>query len=275
MKNPIKKIKQWISGILTVLVAGTLFGIIFIETELVQPTPDFFIELVTVLSLTFMMKLWWYDFAEDKRLNEQDIKDEKEKYFKIVDDNIEDSNELEKYLKILNQENKDHYIHNKIGSRTPQNMAKKNWWICLWHPSYKKLTAEQIGQVRFNKLYFKCQRMADKLRPIKSEEIMALSESEMLYDSKNYTKQHKRTYQTVTTILSFVLTTILASLMLKELMLNWVNVFRYVSYLCTMAFTVGWTIMKAYRQTGDDTLDHLSRLKFIIDKFVTYKEKEC
>lgn len=275
VKNPIKRVKQWISSILTVLVAGTLFGIIFIETELVQPTPAFFLELVTVLSLTLMMKIWWYDFAEDKRLNEQDITDEKNKYFKIVDENIEDSNDLERYLKILNQENKDHYIHNKLGCRTPQNLAKKTWWICLWHPAYKKLTAEQIGQIRFNKLYFKCQRMADKLRPIKSEEIMALSDSEMLYDSKNYTKQHKRTYQTVTTILSFILTTILASLMLKELMLNWVNVFRYVSYLCTMAFTVGWTIMKAYRQTGEDTLDHLSRLKFIIDKYVTYKEKEC
>ena len=98
VKNPIKRVKQWISRILTVLVAGTLFGIIYIESELVQPTPAFFLELVTVLSLTLMMKIWWYDFAEDKRLNEQDITDEKKKYFKIVDENIEDSNDLERYL---------------------------------------------------------------------------------------------------------------------------------------------------------------------------------
>lgn len=275
MKNPIKKIKQWLSAILTTLVAGTLFGIIFIETELVQPTADFFIELFVILGLTLMMKIWWYDYAEDKRLNEDDIKKEKENYFKIVDDSITDANDLEQYLKILNQENKEHYVHNKIGCRTPQNLARKTAWLCFWHPSFRKLNAEQIGQIRYNKIYFKAQRKADLLRPIKSEEIMALSESELLYDSKNYTKQHKRSYQIITTVISFILTTALASLMLKELMLNWVNVFRYVCYLCVMAFTIGWTIMKAYRQTGEDTFDHFSRLKFIVDKYVTYKEKEC
>ena len=259
-KNPMKTIKQWLSAILTVLVVGVLFSVIFIEGGFVQPSPAFFKELLIVCCLTLMMKIWWYDFAEDKRLSEQDIKDEKDNYFGIVDEVITDSDDLEKYLKILNKENREHYISNKLGSRTAKTLAVKNWWICLWHPEYKKMTKEEIGQDRYDKLYYKCQRKADNLRQIKSEEIIALTSSEMLYDSKNYLKQHKRTYQIVTTIVSLVLTTVLASMALESILLNWINVFKYITYLCSMTFTIAWTVAKAYKQTGDDTFDHLSRL---------------
>lgn len=270
----IKTIKQWLASLLTVFVIGTLFGVIFIRTEIVQPTPEFFLELTIVLGLTLMMKIWWYDFAEDKRLNDDDIKKAQEDYFTMVDKHITDSNDLEQYLAMLNQENKDHYVANKMGCRTAKNLAKKNWWIHLWHPSWKKLTKEEIGQLRYSKLYFKYQRRADKIRPIKSEEIIALADSKVLYDSKNHRNEKKRIYQTVTTIISFMLTTILASLAMKELMLNWENVFRYVGYLCAMIWTVATTILKAYRQTGTETFDYYNRLRFIVDKYVTYKKKE-
>ena len=273
-KNPMKIIKQWLSAILTVLVVGVLFAVIFIEGGFVTPSPDFFKELLVVCCLTLMMKIWWYDFAEDKRLNEDDISTEKSNYFKIVDDTITDIDELDQYLKILNQENRDHYIKNKLGSRTAKTLAVKNWFVCLLHPSYKNLTKEEIGQIRYDKLYYRIQRRADNLREVKSEEIMSLTTSEMLYDSKNYLKQHKRTYQIVTTIVSLILTTALASMALESLMLNWINVFKYITYLCSMVFTIAWTVLKAYRQTGDDTFDHLNRLKFIVNKYALYKEKE-
>lgn len=275
MKNQMKIIKQWLAAILTGLVMVTLFGIIFIKTDLVTPTPTFFLELGAVLGLTLMMKMFWYDYAEDKRLSEQDIKDEKDKYYKIVDDNVEDSNDLEKYLIILNQENKDRFVSNKIGCRTPKNLAKKNWWICFWHPSYRKLSENEIGFIRYNKIYFRCMRKADKLRPIKSEEIMALSDSNVLYDSKNHLNEKKRAYQIVTTIISFVFTTVLACMALKEIMMNWENAFRYVGYVCAMVWAIASTIVKAYKQTGDETFDYLSRLKFIVDKYATHKEKEA
>ena len=273
-KNPMKTIKQWLSAILTALVVGVLFSVIFIDGGFITPSPAFFRELLIVCALTLMMKIWWYDFAEDKRLNEDDIREKKDKYFAMVDENIKDSDELDDYLKILNKENREHYIANKIGSRTAKRLAVKNWWICLWHPEYKKMTKEEVGQIRYDKLYYKCQRKADRLREVKSEEIIALTCSELLYDSKNYMKQHKRTYQIVTTIVSLVLTTALASMAMEAIMLSWINVFKYIAYLCSMVFTISWTVLKAYRQTGDDTFDHLSRLRFIVDKFVTYKEKE-
>lgn len=274
MKNHLKLIKNWLAFILTGLVITTLFGIIFIKTELVQPTTNFFIELSIVLALTFMMKVWWYDYAEDKALNEPDMKAEKDKYFTIVDKYIEDSNDLEDYLKILNQENKDNYVARKMGARNPKNLAKKTKWMCFWHPSYKKLTAEEIGHIRYNKLYFKYQRKADRIRQIKSSEIMALSDSLVLYDSKNHAKEKKRTYQIVTTIVSFMFSTLLACMAMKEIMLNWMNVFRYIAYLCAITYTIATTLVKGYRQTTDETLDYLNRLKFIIDKYATYKEKQ-
>lgn len=273
-KNPMKIIKQWLSAILTALVVGVLFSVIFIKGGFISPSPEFFKELLIVCCLTLMMKIWWYDFAEDKRLSEDDIDTAKKKYFEVVDEHIEDSEEFDKFLKILNKENREHYINNKIGSRTAKRLAIKNWWICLWHPSYKKLSKEEIGNIRYDKLYYKCQRKADKLREVKSEEIIALTSSEMLYDSKNYLKQHKRTYQIVTTIVSLVLTTVLASMALESIMLNWINVFKYIVYLCSMVFTIAWTVLKAYKQTGEDTYDHLNRLRFIVDRYVTYKEKE-
>ena len=272
MKNTIKKIKNVLAFILTAIVVVTLACVIFIKGKLVEPTADFFVQLAIVLSLTFMMKLWWYDYAEDKRLHEQDIIDSKDNYFKMLDANVKDSNDLDEFLVLLNKENRDHYIKNKLGCRTAQNLAVKNKWICFWHPSYRKLTKEEIGYIRYTKIYFKIQRKADKLRQVKSGEIMALSETEMLYDSRNHAKSHKRLYQVLTTVLSFILTTILAAMAAEEIMVNWVTIFRYICYLCSIIFTIAWTILRAYKQTGDDTLDYLNRLKFIIDKYATYKK---
>lgn len=271
--NMMKTIRNWLAFGVTVILLVVLFGIIFISLDLVTPGPSFFLELSIIIGLNFTMRVFWYDFAEEKRLSEQDISDAREVYFKIIDDVIEDSNDLDKFLVILNQENKTHYIKNKIGSRNPKNMAVKNKWICFWHPSYKNLTKEEIGQVRYDKLYFKYQRKADKIKPIKSEDIMALSDSDMLYDAKNYAKDKKRRYQTISTILSTVFTILIASIAFKEIMMNWENVFRYITYIFSIAITIAITVNKAYKTTGDETLDWFNRLEFIVDKYATYKEK--
>lgn len=271
--NIMKTIKNWLAFGITVLLLIVLFGIIFVNLELATPGPSFFLELGAIIGLSFTMRLFWYDFAEDKRLSEEDIIAKREKYFEILDEVVTDSNDLDKFLIILNQENREHYIKNKIGSRTPKTLAVKNKWICFWHPSYKKLTKEEIGLIRYDKLYIKCQRKADKLSPIKSEDIIALSDCEMLYDVKNYSKERKRKYQVVSTIVSTALTILIASIAFKEIMLNWLNVFRYITYLFSMLMTIALTIAKAYKTTGDETIDWFNRLLFIIDKYDTYKKE--
>lgn len=274
MKVTIKAVKQWLAFILTFLVAVTLFGLIFIKTGIVQPSPSFFMEVGIVLLLSVLMKVWWYDYTEERRLAEEDLKEEKKNYFTIVDNVITDTNHFEKYVDILNQENREHFIKNKVGSRSPKKLSEVTWWHYLWHPSWKKLTPEQIGQIRYSNLYYRIQRKADKLKPIKSEHIMALSDSEQLYDSRNHLPFKKRMFQLISTIGSFLLTIALSVMAMEEIMLNWANVFRYIGYLCAMAWTIASTVIKAYRQTGDETFDYFARLKFIIDKYATYKEKE-
>lgn len=274
MKITIKTIKQWLAFILTFLVAATLFGLIFIKTGIVQPSPAFFMEVFIVLLLTVLMRLWWYDYTEERRLAEEDLKAEKKNYFTIVDAVITDTNHFEKYIDILNQENREHFIKNKIGSRSPKKLSEVTWWHYLWHPSWKKLNPEQIGQIRYSSLYYRIQRRADRLKPIKSEHIMALSDSEQLYDTRNHLPFKKRMFQVISTVGSFLLTIALSVMAMEEIMLNWANVFRYIGYLCAMAWTIASTVIKAYRQTGDETFDYFSRLKFIVDKYATYKEKE-
>lgn len=270
--NLMTTIKNWLAFGVTILLLVVLFGIIFISLDLATPGPSFFLELGVVVCLSFIMRMFWYDYAEEKRLSETDILTERDKYFNIVDSVVEDSNDLDKYLVVLNQENRDHFIKNKIGSRTAANMAKKTFWLCLFHPRYRKLTEEEIGTIRYNKLYFRVQRKADKLKQIKSEDILALSDSEMLYDTKNYAKQQKRKYQISSTILSTFFTILIASIAFKEIMLNWTNVFRYITYLFSILATIALTVTKAYRTTGEETLDWFSRLKFILDKYACYKE---
>lgn len=272
--NWMKAIKSWLAFSVTFLLLVVLFGVIFVTLDLATLGPSFFLELGIIVVLTFLMRFLWYDFAEDRRLNEEDLVQERDKYFRMVDEVVKDTNDLDKYLVLLNQENRDHYIKNKIGCRTAKNLAKKTKWLCFWHPSYKKLSEAEIGEIRYNKLYFKIQRRADRLRPIKSDEIMALSDKEILYDVKNYRKTKKRTYQILSTILSTGFTILIASIAFREIMLDWTNVFRYVTYLFSILSTIAMTVLKAYRVTGEETKDWYSRLKFVLDKYACYKEKE-
>lgn len=272
--NWMKTIKSWLAFSVTFLLLVVLFGVIFVTLDLATLGPSFFLELGIIVVLTFLMRFLWYDFAEDRRLNEEDLLQERDNYFKMVDEVVKDTNDLDKYLVLLNQENRDHYIKNKIGCRTAKNLAKKTKWICFWHPSYKKLSEAEIGEIRYNKLYFKIQRRADRLRPIKSDEIMALSDKEILYDVKNYRKTKKRTYQILSTILSTGFTILIASIAFREIMLDWTNVFRYVTYLFSILSTITMTVLKAYRVAGEETKDWYSRLKFVLDKYACYKEKE-
>ena len=273
-KNLMKTIKNWLAFGITIVLLVVLFGVIFITLDLATPGPSFFLELAVIICLSLIMRVFWYDFAEDKRLGEDDLKLERDKYFQILDDTVKDTNDLDKYLTVLNEENRAHYIKNKIGSRTVKNLAKKTKWMCFWHPSYKKLKELEIGQLRYDKLYFKIQRKADKLPQIKSSEIMALSDTALLYDAKNYAKTKKRRYQITSTILTVGFSVLLASIAFKEIMVNWTNVFRYITYLFSIISTISMTVIKAYRTTGEETQDWFNRLKNILDKYACYKAEE-
>lgn len=274
-RNPLKKLKQILTSIVSLLIVIALFAIIFIVFEIVELTPQFFLELGIVLALTLCMKIMWYDSTEEKILLSDEICEEKKKYFELIDDRIEDVNDLEKYLVILNKENREHYINSYIGSRTAKKLAVKNFWICLFHPSYRKLTPEEIGYCRYETIYYKAQRKADKIKPITSDEIMALSEQKvLLHDSKNHAKEKKVGFQIGTTLFSFILVTAISLIAIKEINDDWTNIFRFVLYLTSILWTICYTIIIASKNTRTETLGQLDRLKVIVDKYATQKDKE-
>ena len=247
----LKKIdlKKILSFIVTALIVIVLFGIIFVKLELVTPSPTFFLELFAIVSLVIIVKFNWYDWAENKRSKEEDLIKAKEDYDKYVDKEITDIYDLEKFLKTLNEENRNNYIQNKLGNRTKDNC-----------PKYEEL------KEKYTRLSYK------RVKEIKASDIKTRGNTLYLADAKNYQKEKKIIYQTITTIGSIIFSTILAYIGFKELMLSWANVFRYISYLFTIAFTMYNTITTAFKNTEVETLDHLTRLQFIVDKYVNYKE---
>ena len=125
---------------------------------------------------------------------------------------------------------------------------------------------------KYNKLYFKYMRKADKLRQIKASDIIELTDSKMLADSKNYLKQKKIIYQIFTTAISAVTMIGLATMAVDSIMLNWANVFRYLTYIVTIGTTLVTTVYTAYKTTGTETLDHLARCSYIVTKYKNWKE---
>lgn len=274
MKIQIKAIKEWLAWILTVAVIFLLFGLIFVKSGIVTPSPSFFLELGIIAMITLLMKLWWYNYAEEKRLSEDDIKNEKDNYFKMVDSTVTDTNHLDKFLVILNQENRQNFIDNALGCRSAETLQTRKWYIVMWHPSWWKKSKEEIGNIRYAKLYYKTLRKADKLEQVKSIQIMALSDAKQLYDATNHLKIKKRNFHIFTTVISFVFVTSFSMMAVEQILLNWANVIRFVGYLVAIIWTIAYSLIIGYKQTGEETFDYYNRLKFIVDKYATYKEQE-
>ena len=242
-------IKKVLSVVVTALIVIVLFGVIFVKLDLVSPSPTFFLELFAIISLVVIVKFNWYNWAEEKRSKEDDLVKAKEDYDSYVDKEINDIYDLENFLKTLNEENRENYVKNKLKNRTKDNC-----------PKYDELKEKYI------RLSYK------RVKEIKASDIKTRGNTLYLADAKNYQKEKKIIYQTVTTIGTVIFSTILACIGFQELMLSWANAFRYISYLFTIAFTMHNTISTAYKNTEVETLDHLTRLQFIVDKYVNYKE---
>lgn len=249
MKNLFKNVKQLISIASTILIIIVLFGIIFVKLDLAEPGPTFFLELAAICVLVITIKFNWYNWAEDKRSKEEDIKEAERTYDENVDKEITDIPDFEKFLVILNKENREHYVQNKLKNRTPKNCPK------------------------YNQLKEKYERLALKrVKEIKSCDVKTRGKVINLVDAKNYQHQKKVNYQIVSTVVSISMSILLACISFKELMMSWENAFRYVSYLCTICTTMWTTIQTAFKNTEEEKFDHLTRLQFIVDKYKNYKE---
>lgn len=241
--------KNLFAGMTTIAILVILFMIIFIKGDLVEPTPEFFIELGIVSFLMILVKVNWYDWAESRRMRQDDIVTAKNTYDQIVDENITDIYDFENFLKELNAENRENYVKRKMKNRTKENC-----------PKYDKLLAKYQKQAII------------RVKEIKACDVKTRGDTVNLVDAKNYQKQKKIMYETLSTICSIFCTIALAILGVKELMMNVANLFRYLSYVGSVIITMLRTISRANRNTETEVFDHLKRLQFISDKYKNWKD---
>ena len=246
-----KDVKGWLKFIFslafTVMVIAVLFVVIFVVFDGQEPDASFWIELIATSTLAVTTKITWYSSGESARLEEQDIVDAKATYFKLVDDNITDVDDFDKFLVIFNAKRKEDYIKRKMGSRNRDNC--KN----------------------YDKLLAKYTRKADKLHQTTSVEIMTNSDVTDDTDTRDFTKVYKRTYLSVSTVISIACSVILACIAVKDIMWNIQNLIKYATYLCTIGCSAVSSSIEARKYTGKGVLDHLSRMSFVITKYINYK----
>lgn len=292
-----KKLRKWLSGIVTGVLLIVLFGVIFVNLGLVQLSPSYFIELAIVASLLIIVKTTWYDSAEENRLERDDIKSADNEYDDMVDSLITDVDDFEKFLLILDQENKERYIKAKMGTKSAYKFGRRKY--ARLYKKYKRQafklyksmskedeekrkqyiedklqgeTPESLGEAKYLKRLTRVQNRADKIKPLNSSDVITRGECKKTYDTKNYQRQKKRVWEISSTIMSVALSIGLAAIAFKELMLNWGNAFRYCAYVYSILQTIVMTLLKANKNTYNEHIDHLSRLTVILKKYEKHKE---
>ena len=59
----------------------------------------------------------------------------------------------------------------------------------------------------------------------------------------------------------------------KELILNWENLFRYLTYLFSILWALVSSLWSGYKTYKNATIDHLSRLTMIVNRYVEWSKK--
>jgi hypothetical protein len=67
------------------------------------------------------------------------------------------------------------------------------------------------------------------------------------------------------------MTILLSILAYKELMLNWENVFRYLTYVFSIVWALVSSLWSGYKTYKNTTIDHISRLTMIVNRYAAWK----
>lgn len=249
MKAVKGQLQLLMSALFTLTIVVVLFVIIFVVFDKQEPNAQFWTELVTTSVLAISAKITWYSSSESNRMGESDIVSAKDKYFKYVDDNVTDIKDFDAFLIQFNEERRQKYIARKIGSRTPENC--KN----------------------FDKIVQKIQRKADKLRETTSIELITNTAVTDDMNTRDYTKIYKGIYLSFGTAISLFCSILLAFVAVKDIMWNIANLFKYLSYLFTVLTSTVSAVLKARKNTAKGVLDHLSRMSYVITRYINYKKE--
>jgi hypothetical protein len=245
-------IKKWLSTVITVLLLFVLFGLIFVKLELVELTDRFFLELAIVMTLTTTVRLFWYNEGEDRAINDESIKELKSNYSALVTSTITSQEDLDKFVDDLNIKNRAAWVFVKLKGKTKDNCPK----------------FDAIEQKLIEKSY-------KNVPIITSTQILTRSSNYETINATDYTKSKKIFYQTSSMLFSMFLTLILGITAYKELILNWENVFRYLTYVFSILFALVTSLWSGYTNYKTTTIDHISRLTMIVNRYGEWKQGEA
>ena len=183
-------VKSSLGIVLTTLTLIILFGIVFVGTGLAELSNRFYTELLCVSILAIQTRFFWYNDTEAKVLLEEDIVKAKKAYDDMIDNTKIDITQLDKCLDELDIENRKTYRDSLIGFHTKDNTKPWKYKWIVWRANVK----------------------ADKIKKLKSTDIMTRGNAVVLYDTTNYITKEKISYQVFSGVLSVCITVVLASI---------------------------------------------------------------
>lgn len=247
-------IKKWLSTVVTGLLLIVLFGIIFIQLELVELSSGFFLELGITASLITIIRIFWYNDGEDRAIRAADIKLLKTDYSTLVKTTIKSYEDLETFIKELNEENRQNWVFHKLKGRTKDNYKD-------YDKLYQNLTEKSYAKVPV----------------ITSTQILTRSANYETINAKDYTSVKKAWYQASSLAMSIGMTILLSVIAYKEIMIDWTNLFRYLSYVFNIAWALISSLFSGYNNYRHTTLDHISRLTMIVNRYAEWCKggKKC
>lgn len=251
----ITTVKKWLSTVVTILLLFVLFGLIFVRLEIVELTETFFLELAIVIALTTIVRFFWYNEGEERAMGDDDIQLIKRNYKDLVDTTITSQDDLDDFVEELNTQNRNTWVLRKLKGKTSKNC-----------PNY-----QSIKQKLEEKSY-------TKVPVITATQILTRSTKYETINATDYTKFKKLFYQTTSVFISVGMTIILGILAYKELLLNWENVFRYLTYVFSIVWALITSLWSGYKNYKTTTVDHISRLTMIVNRYGEWKAtggKKC
>ena len=244
----IQTIKKWLAAIMTGLLSGVLFAIVFIVLGLNDVSNESFtIESALVTIMLIILRFFWYENGEDRA--EEMLAPTKHAYADLVEENVSDQENLQVFLDDLNEKNRQAWIANKLGKKTEKNYAK------------------------FEKLKFRLEhKVAKKVPLITITQIMTRSSRLEILSGKDFSTVRKIFQQVSAFVVSIAWSILLSLIAFKQINMSVENVFRYVTYLFSMTWAIVTSLVKGYNITKKETIDHIARLTMIVNRYAMWKK---
>lgn len=252
------QIRKIISISILTLLMVVLFGLIFLPLNLVERTPEYWFEVMVVIGLLVISKINSSNYIEATVKNSTEIKEANTAYDKFVEENVKDVDELNEFVKVLDEENKKKYIKAKLKNYTEENYERKHIFMPKTFEKFKNRIIEK----------------SEKIRPINDLEVYTRTDAPEMITSKNLIPKKKWVSQIVSTMIQVVFIIIFSHIAYQQIILSGENVFKFMTYtfmIINGTVSAGYMSYRIYR---DGTFEYLSRLEYIVERFKLWKKNK-